>query len=43
MFDFYVCDWNFNSVGRVKAWSLEDALQKAKIKFKHAVAPMVWR
>jgi len=43
MFEFLVCDWDFRPIGRVKAWSLEDALAKAKIRFPLAIAPMVWR
>ena len=43
MFEFYVCDWDFKPLGRVKAWSKEGALQKAKERFPFAVAPMVWQ
>lgn len=43
MFEYYVCDYNFNPVGRVKAWTVVDALAKAKIKYPLAIAPMVFQ
>lgn len=42
MFEYYVCDWNFVPVGRVKAWTAEAALIAAKAKYPLAVAPMVF-
>lgn len=42
MFKYNVCDFEFRPVGTVEAWTPEDALQKAKRKFKLCIAPMVW-
>lgn len=42
MFKYNVCDFDFRFVGIVEAWTPEDALVKAKRKFRMAIAPMVW-
>lgn len=41
MITYEVFDYNFVRVGTVKADNVEDALFKAKRKFKKAIAPMV--
>jgi hypothetical protein len=43
MFEYLVCDYNFNHVGWVKAMTAVDALHAAKNKYPLAIAPMVFQ
>lgn len=42
MFKYRVCDFEFRYLGTIEAWYAEEALMKAKKKYRTAVAPMVW-